>query len=87
MLLDVVGIDFGNVAEQVAAGVEGVFAHAAHLGGESRIAVFFLGKAHIDLGTDLLEEGECPESYGLAVFSVVLHLAPHERVGDAERRC
>ena len=49
VLLDVVGVHFGYVAEQVAACVEGVLAYAAHLGLESREQVFLLCEFHVGL--------------------------------------
>ena len=89
MGLDVVGVHFGDVAEQVAAGVEGILADAADLRLEAREAVGLLREADVVLGRDVLDEREGLPADAGAVLAVVGHPLPHEvdrRVQGARQR-
>ena len=61
--LKVAFVHLGHIAQEVAAGVEGVFPHRTHLPAETREVVGALGEAHIFFDADLLREGKGLPAY------------------------
>ena len=71
-------VHFGNVAEEIAAGVDRVVADAADLAPEAGIAVFDLIEAHVGLGRHLAEHDPGLVADRADVAVVFVHLGPEE---------
>ena len=86
MVVDVSLVHLGHVAEEVAAGVDGVVADAAHLALEAGEAVLDLGELVVGLGRDLLDHRDALEADLPAVALVFVHLPADEFGRDVQRR-
>ena len=84
MPLDVVGVHLGDVAEQVATGVDRIVAYASGLPPESREVVLKLGEPHVGLRLYLLEHYHALVAYAATVPGIFLHLVPDEVGRDVE---
>ena len=84
MVLDVVGVDLGYVAQQIASGVEGIVPDAAGLRAEAGEEILLLGELHVDFRRHLLEQGHGAVAYAAAVFAVVGHPVADEGDGRVE---
>ena len=73
MLLHVVRIHLGDIAEEVASGVDRVVAYASELSLESGELVLDLGEPHVCLGRDLLDHGLRLVADTRAVLAVIGH--------------
>ena len=78
MLVDIGLVHLGNVAEEVAAGVDGVVPDAAHLAPEAGETVLDLGKAVVGLSRDLFEHRHTLKTDLAPVPAVFVHLAAQE---------
>ena len=84
MLVDVVLVDFRDVAQEVAAGIDGVVADASGLALETREIVLQFGELHVGLGLDLLEHHHALVADLPLVLLIFGHLRPDEVGGHLQ---
>ena len=85
MGLDVFLVHFGDIAEQVASGVDRVVTDASHLSPEAREIVLEFGELHVGFGLYLLEHDHALVADLLLVLLVFGHLVPYEVGTHVER--